>query len=109
MERWRSPIARHPAAQVASFRPWVRLQKIRWWNAQRVAELLQAPRPDAIDAPLVFLNLLERDTGRIGEFRLAQSQQISAGTYFLSDMGVHRSCGFAAALIPILHQSDLTM
>jgi hypothetical protein len=56
-------------------------KKIRWGDAKRIAELLQAGRPDAIGALFVFLNLLERDTGRVGEFSLAQSQQISASAY----------------------------
>jgi hypothetical protein len=43
-------------------------------DAKRFTELLQTRRPDAVCAVLIFLNLLERDTGRIGEFRLAQSQ-----------------------------------
>jgi hypothetical protein len=46
-------------------------KKIRWGDAKRIAELLQAGRPDAIGALFVFLNLLERDAGRVGEFSLA--------------------------------------
>ena len=70
---------------------WCAFKKISRRDAKRIAELLQAGRSDAIGAFFVFLNLLERDTGGVGEFSLAQSQQISAGAYLLPDMGIYRS------------------
>jgi hypothetical protein len=66
-------------------------KKIGWWDAKRLTELLQAACADAVYPLLVFLNLLERNPGRIGELGLAQPQQISAGAYLLSDVSIYDS------------------
>jgi hypothetical protein len=66
-------------------------KKIGWWDAKRFTELLQAACADAVCSLLVFLNLLERNPGRIGELSLAQPQQISAGAYLLSDVNIYDS------------------
>ena len=50
-----------------------------------------------------FLNLLERDTGCIGEFGLAQSQQNAAATYPLPDMRIYGRRASAAVFRRFRH------
>jgi hypothetical protein len=70
MKRWRSPAARLLRRELLLSDRGCAFRKIRWRDAKRLTELLQAARPDAVCSLLVILNLLERDTCGIGKFRM---------------------------------------
>jgi hypothetical protein len=50
------------------------LEKERHWDLQKLRDVLQAARPDAVRSFLVFLHLLEREPEPVAELLLAHSE-----------------------------------
>lgn len=61
-----------------------------WRDVQRLRNLLEPARADAIGALLVFLHLLEGQPQRFAELLLAHFQQDALHAHAASDMPVYR-------------------
>ena len=66
------------------------LEEIRYRYIQHLAELEQPTRADAVEPPLVLLDLLECQSDRIAEHCLTHSEQRSSLPQTIADMDVDR-------------------
>ena len=66
------------------------LEEIRDRHLQKACNLLEPTRADAIDALLVFLNLLEGDAEVVAKLLLALALHHSARVHAIADMNVNR-------------------
>src|SRR5262249_39950092 len=80
--------ARHRPARQRIRRHLV--EEVRHRYIQHLGELIEAARPDAVGAALVFLNLLERESDGGPELFLADPEKRAALTHARADMDVYR-------------------
>jgi hypothetical protein len=65
-------------------------EEVLHWNFERKRKLVQRTSGYAVDRPLVFLKLLERDAERVGNHFLGQARFLPPQEHARCDMAINR-------------------